>query len=55
MSAPEKSVATDPLVTPLSKLSVKEMEMIRPDLESRCTWRPDLDRTLSPHNHIPLQ
>jgi hypothetical protein len=42
-------------VTPLSKLSVKEMEMIRPDLESRCIWRPDLDRTLSPHNHIPLQ
>lgn len=55
MSPPEKSVATDPPVTPLSKLSVMEMEMIRPDLESRCAWRPDLDRKLSPHNHIPLQ
>jgi hypothetical protein len=55
VSPPEKSVSTDPPVTPLSKLSVTEMEMIRPDLESRCTWRPDLDRKLSPHNHIPLQ
>jgi len=55
MSPPEKCVVTEPPVTPMSKLSVVEMEMIRPDLESRCTWRPDLDRTLSPHNHIPLQ
>jgi hypothetical protein len=55
MSPPEKSIATDTPVAPLSKPSVMEMEMIRPDLESRCTWRPNLDRTLSPHNHIPLQ
>ena len=55
MSPPEKSVATDTPVTPSSKPSVMEMEMIRPDLESRCTWRPNLEKTLSPHNHIPLQ
>lgn len=53
MSPLVKSDATDQPVMPMSTLSLTELEMVRPDLESRCTWRLGLDRSLSPHNHIP--
>ncbi|GFG40107.1 hypothetical protein Cfor_09358 [Coptotermes formosanus] len=55
MSPPAKPSSAVPPVTPMSTLSLLDLEMIRPDLESRCAWRLGLDKRLSPHNHVAQQ
>ncbi|XP_021940064.1 cystathionine beta-synthase isoform X2 [Zootermopsis nevadensis] len=49
MSPPQNPNQTVPSAT--TKLAVDKMELVRPDLPSRCTWHLGMDPKKSPHTH----
>lgn len=51
MSPPTNSGPTVSAARPARKLTTEKMEMVRPDLPSRCTWHLGADTRQSPHNH----
>ncbi|KAJ9574722.1 hypothetical protein L9F63_008092, partial [Diploptera punctata] len=54
--SPTKAQGSLPSVSPQrSGRKLDKMDMVRPDLPSRCLWHLGIDPKSSPHSHIPLE